>query len=64
MTGTVENNRLCSCGSGEEREAEYDARGIFLTYACGKCRREKLAGYRPEVLSDPNYEHSEPLDDE
>jgi hypothetical protein len=59
----VENaTRSCSCGSGEERWPEYDARGIFLTYACDKCRREKLSGFRPDVLSDPHYWHDEPID--
>jgi hypothetical protein len=46
----------CHCGSGLEREARYDARGIFLTYVCEKCEKEKLSHYRPEVLVDPNYD--------
>ncbi len=33
----------CHCGSGLIANAEYDARGIFLTYACDKCRKEKLS---------------------
>lgn len=53
----------CDCGSGEYREAEYDARGIFLCYACWKCRKQKLAKYRPDVLSDPDYWHDEPIDE-
>ena len=43
--------KKCSCGSGEEKDAEYDARGIFLTYACSKCRAKTLAGYRSDALS-------------
>jgi hypothetical protein len=54
----------CHCGSGLERAAEFDARGIFLTYVCEKCRKEKLSRYRPEVLTDSNYWHEEPIDDE
>jgi hypothetical protein len=46
------------------REAIYDARGIFLTYVCDKCRKEKLSGFRADVLDDPNYWHDEPIDDE
>ena len=38
--------KKCLCGSGLEKDEEYDARGIFLTYACDKCREKKLAGYR------------------
>ena len=54
----------CSCGSGLEKSAEYDARGIFLTYVCDDCRSAKLSRYRPDVLSDPDYWHDEPIDDD
>lgn len=42
----------------------YDARGIYLTRVCDRCEREKLAGYRPEVLRDPGYDHSEPISED
>jgi hypothetical protein len=45
----------CNCGSGLAREEIRDARGIFVTYACSKCKKEKLLGYRPEIFSNPNY---------
>ena len=54
----------CTCGSGKEADAEFDARGIFLCYACPKCRKGKLAGYRSDVLTDPQYPTSEPVDEE
>ncbi len=54
--------RECPCGSGEYREEISDARGIFVTFCCDKCRKEKLAGYRPEIFSDPQYDHDEPID--
>ena len=47
----VTHTMLCSCGSGKEPWAEYDGRGIYLCKVCTKCRREKLAGYRPEILA-------------
>jgi hypothetical protein len=56
--------RPCHCGSGLEREARFDARGIFLTYVCEKCVEEKLGRYRPEVLTDPNYYTEEPIEEE
>jgi hypothetical protein len=56
--------KLCNCGSGELREAFYDARGIFLTYGCDHCKERKLAAFRPEVLTDSDYEHDEPIDEE
>lgn len=52
----------CSCGSGQRGYEVKDARGIFLTFACSKCREEKLSHYRPDVLDDPNYWHDEPID--
>jgi hypothetical protein len=54
----------CSCGSGEEHWAEFDARGIFLTYVCEQCRDQKLKKYRKDVLDDPNYWHDEPIDED
>jgi hypothetical protein len=54
----------CPCGSGLERYAEKDARGIFLCYVCDICRYEKLKQYRPDVLTDPNYWTEEPIDSE
>lgn len=56
--------RMCSCGSGEVKYQQFDARGIFLTYVCNACRDEKLSHYRPDVLTNPNYAHDEPLDEE
>ncbi len=55
--------KLCSCGSGEQREAVYDARGIFVAYVCDKCRKERLKGYRKEIFTDSNYEVDEPIEE-
>ena len=38
------------------RHIEYDARGIALCEVCDRCETEKLSMYRPEVLTDPNYD--------
>ena len=68
MTSEMENYEEicpeCECGSGLVKEPEYDARGIFLTYACDKCRKQKLSKYRPDVLTDPNYWTDEPIDED
>jgi len=53
---SVFNHRPCPCGSGRPSSIEYDARGIPLGRMCGACRQRKLKGYRPEVLTDPNYD--------
>lgn len=52
----------CLCGSGEPRRPQHDARGIFLTFTCVKCHDQKMSGFRPDVLTDPNYWHDEPID--
>lgn len=55
--------RICICGSGKASWWEYDARGIPLARVCESCRNERLAQFRPEVLTDPNYECDEPIDE-
>lgn len=52
VRGTV---RTCD----QYRWDEYDARGIYLCKVCERCERDKLAAYRPEVLTDPGYELDE-----
>ncbi len=53
----------CSCGSGLSREAQHDARGIFLTFTCAKCHERRMREFRSDVLSDPDYWHDEPIED-
>lgn len=43
---------------------EYDARGIYLCRVCELCIDAKLAGYRYEVLDNPNYSHDELIDED
>jgi hypothetical protein len=52
------------CGSGDTRRAVHDARGIFLTFVCKKCKERKLSEFRPDVLTDSNYWHDEPIEDD
>ena len=56
--------RTCNCGSGKESWWENDARGIPLARVCEDCRAQKLKGFRADVLTDPNYWHDEPIDEE
>jgi hypothetical protein len=66
MTGILKQWRsnTCSCRSGKPKSAKYDARGIFLTYTCEDCHDRKMAGYRPDVLTDPAYWTDEPIDED
>jgi len=44
---------------------EYDARGIPLSKVCHLCREVKLKKYRPEVLTNPNYDtYGERIDED
>ena len=56
--------RPCACGSGLTSYWENDARGIPLARVCDKCAEEKLSHYRPEALTNSNYETDEPIDDD
>ncbi len=47
-----------------EKTKRYDARGIFLCWTCPACEVEKLSHYRADVLTDPNYWHDEPIDED
>jgi hypothetical protein len=55
-------SNTCSCGSGKPKSAQYDARGIFLTYTCDDCHDRKMTEFRPDVLTDPGYWTDEPID--
>lgn len=52
----------CNCGSGLDSEWKLDARGIPLAKVCPKCEKDKLKGFRRDVLTDPNYKTSEPIE--
>jgi hypothetical protein len=50
--------------AGEDSWWENDARGIPLNRVCRLCREVKLSVYRPDVLTDSNYWHDEPIDED
>jgi len=54
----------CPCGSGQSSWWESDARGIPLCRVCDRCRKEKLARYRPDVLTDSQYWADEPIEED
>lgn len=54
----------CPCGSGKPSQMQNDARGIELCFTCVDCHQRKMAVYRKGVLTDPNYWHEEPIDEE
>jgi hypothetical protein len=44
------------------REEVTDARGIFVTFVCAKCRVEKLKGFRADIFTDAGYWTDEPVE--
>jgi hypothetical protein len=56
--------RACNCGSGLHSTWQFDARGIELCPTCDACHAEKMARYRPEVLTDPDYETTEAIEED
>lgn len=57
-----DDGRPCPCGSGIASLWNHDARGIALCRTCPDCHQTRMAGYRPEVLTDPNYKCEEAVD--
>lgn len=43
---------------------ENDARGIPLVRVCDQCCEAKLSHFRPEVLTDSNYQADEPIEED
>ena len=61
--------RTHTCLNGEDSNApawwENDGRGIPLCKVCGKCRDEKLKGYRREILRPYTQEDvDEPIEED
>jgi len=61
---TLHEARPCPCGSGKDSFWRNDARGIPLCRTCDDCHERKMAGYRQDVLTDSNYWHDEPIEED
>jgi hypothetical protein len=57
-------DRCYRCDRDVQAPQRMDARGIFITYACDECWPEIAKQYRPEVLTDSQYEADEPIEPE
>lgn len=56
--------RPCPCGSGLESRELYDARGIYCARVCDLCEARKRASFRPDIFTNSNYWHDEPIDED
>jgi len=61
---SLHQTRPCPCGSGKPSAWQHDARRIPLCRTCETCHQRRMAGYRQDVLTDPDYWHDEPIDEE
>ena len=52
----------CACGSGLPKYALYDGHGIFMTYVCKKCKKDRLRGFRSDIMS--AYACDEPIEED
>jgi hypothetical protein len=61
---TIRKSRPCPCGSGQESTWQYDARGLPLARTCVECHTRKMDAYRADVITDANYWHDEPIEED
>lgn len=54
--------KYCPCGSQKNSWWESDARGIPLARICEDCKEERLSKFRKEVLTNSNYQTTEPIE--
>jgi hypothetical protein len=54
--------KLCSCGSGLEREAQFDGYNIFLCYTCPQCEAEQMKRWRSDIKE--QYFADEPIEED
>lgn len=52
----------CPCGSGETRQPTFDGHGIFLTFVCSKCKKDRMATFRPDIMK--RYQCDESIEPE
>jgi hypothetical protein len=57
-------NYCFRCQRDIDTDDHYDARGIYITRCCDDCWSNVAARYRPEVLTDSDYECDEPIESE
>jgi hypothetical protein len=55
-------SHICFCGSGEPKYPLKDGYGIFLTYVCDKCVKQKRSEFRVDIFE--QYETDEQIDAE
>lgn len=58
-------NKLAYCmHENQDTWPKYDARGLYLAKVCDLCVDYKMSQFRPEVLTDSQYECDEPIEED
>lgn len=60
----LNQSRPCPCGSGENSMWQYDAKGIPLCRTCVRCHQQRMATYKPDVLTNPSYQCDEAIEED
>ena len=53
----------CPCGSGLWPEALHDGYGIFMAYACERCKATTLSKFRPDIFQQYDTDGAQIEDD-
>jgi hypothetical protein len=56
--------RCTSPTHNQDKYVLYDARGIPCGYVCHVCEEQVASRYRPEVMSDSNYDADEEIEED
>ena len=62
--GGIRLEGICLDGHLADTWDLVDARGIYCCKVCSRCVRIKERTYRPEIFTNPNYVHDEPIEED
>jgi hypothetical protein len=51
----------CTCGSGLPRREIKDGYGTFMCFVCGKCEKERVAKFLPDIFD--QYDADEDIEE-
>ena len=57
-------DKPCPCGASNQSLEVFDARGIYIGRFCTSCKEDSLRQFRSEVLTNSNYDHDEPIEED
>lgn len=61
---TINEPRVCPCGSGLPSKWQKDFDGIPLCRTCPKCHQQRMSRFRPDIQTVSSREYGERVDDD